>query len=759
MEPGKEKYDEIEKRLKKAATPDERMPKQKHVRWCILSVYDLGTSEPFWSVIKAFRGDTVHPVALYKMLFVVHKMVVDGPAPIVQEAIFERGFIADTAKNLPWSDYTGPVDNYVVYLGEKLAFHKQHTAFAGNFDYEDYVSLRGASNLAAGFVLVEDLVGYYSVIEEFYQNLFAIERMTEALLAPLLPLVEEAFGLYTFVKSMLTAMFVSIEDPSSLDPLEKKFCSLFGKLKAFYRSCDSLQVIRHLLTLPEIGEKPVSFLEIREDFFKVEEAPQVQPTQALPYVGENRLERDLDEAENKTAERTMKLQGDVGESRLSGDIDPDLFKMPSLDDSPPRRPAPIRTSTKNDQWMPRAAPECREHVQRISFLESELEKETSVRKRLVVLCMEQKDRLEKFAQRIGKLKKEHGDSAMFEKKTYQKLEGALKRVEEAREAERTEKRRNEKLARAYRELRAEYVECAGSKNEKEVEELEERLELEKTRRQRQQEKFLDEKELAENALHSLQKDLAEKDTRIEELEKQASTEKFREDNKMEVLADEMKDLLVDFDDRKRKYYEGLEDAFGELFRTTPGLIDRMGGIASLLVQLVQTAVEEQREIVQAGHGTGDPSQFYKKYHRWKEGLVSAAKQIVQDSSRLLGLAGRDEAPEKTIVGCTRLTASISQLLTAARVKADTSGKTHLRLEELAARVQTMASELSGNVRQQTTAVPADLDAFEKMTETEFTRRLYELKEETEQLDSELVRKREEISRMNRYGYHQEEDAV
>lgn len=43
--------------------------------------------------------------------------------------------------------------------------------------------------------------------------------------------------------------------------------------------------------------------------------------------------------------------------------------------------------------------------------------------------------------------------------------------------------------------------------------------------------------------------------------------------------------------------------------------------------LVQRAAELQKEIVAAGKGGASPREFYKRNHRWTEGLLSGAKTV------------------------------------------------------------------------------------------------------------------------------------
>jgi len=50
----------------------------------------------------------------------------------------------------------GPlIQAYVSFLSAKLNFHRTHDDFKANFDYEEYISLKGVSDPNEGLVLFE----------------------------------------------------------------------------------------------------------------------------------------------------------------------------------------------------------------------------------------------------------------------------------------------------------------------------------------------------------------------------------------------------------------------------------------------------------------------------------------------------------------------------------------------------------------------------------------------------------------------------
>lgn len=53
----------------------------------------------------------------------------------------------------PSPGYGVLIKAYVQFLQAKMDYHQQHPAFRANFDYEEYVSLRGVEDPNEGYVL------------------------------------------------------------------------------------------------------------------------------------------------------------------------------------------------------------------------------------------------------------------------------------------------------------------------------------------------------------------------------------------------------------------------------------------------------------------------------------------------------------------------------------------------------------------------------------------------------------------------------
>nr|XP_045605659.1 huntingtin-interacting protein 1-related protein-like isoform X1 [Procambarus clarkii] len=113
--------------------------------------------------------------------------------------------------------------------------------------------------------------------------------------------------------------------------------------------------------------------------------------------------------------------------------------------------------------------------------------------------------------------------------------------------------------------------------------------------------------------------------------------------------------------------------------------------------LVQRAAELQKEIVDSGKGGASPREFYKRNHRWTEGLLSGAKTVAIACQALMAAADQVVSGkgkfEEVIVASREIAASSMQLVMASRVKAD---KSSVKLSNLNTTAKTI-SRLTGTV--------------------------------------------------------------
>lgn len=142
--------------IKKACSPDETSPKQKHVRKCIVYTWDYHTSASVWTGLRVqpILGDEIQT---FKALILVHKVLQEGHPIVLREAQQHTVWLETAARmaesTAPGSNnYVPLIHAYVRLIIAKLRFHGTHREFNGLFEYEEYISLKNIDNPDEGSV-------------------------------------------------------------------------------------------------------------------------------------------------------------------------------------------------------------------------------------------------------------------------------------------------------------------------------------------------------------------------------------------------------------------------------------------------------------------------------------------------------------------------------------------------------------------------------------------------------------------------------
>ncbi len=154
-------------------------------------------------------------VQTFKALITVHKVLQEGHPSTLRDAMANRSWIDSLNRGLAGEGVRGYgplIKEYVNFLLAKLTFHQQHPDFNGTFEYEEYISLKGINDPNEGYETISDLMMLQDRIEQFQKLIFSHFRSggnNECRISALTPLVQESYGIYKFITSMLRAMHTS----------------------------------------------------------------------------------------------------------------------------------------------------------------------------------------------------------------------------------------------------------------------------------------------------------------------------------------------------------------------------------------------------------------------------------------------------------------------------------------------------------------------------------------------------------------------
>ncbi|KAI1427279.1 ANTH domain-containing protein [Xylaria sp. FL1777] len=256
--------------IRKATNTDETAPKRKHVRSCIVYTWDHKSSQSFWAGMKV-QPILADEVQTFKALITIHRVLQEGHPQALREALANRGWIDGLNRGLSGEGvrgYAPLIREYVYFLLAKLSFHQQHPEFNGTFEYEEYISLKAINDPNEGYETITDLMALQDKIEQFQKLIFSHFRNVgnnECRISAIVPLVQESYGIYKFITSMLRAMHSTTGDNDALEPLRERYNAQHYRLVKFYYECSNLRYLTGLITIPKLPQDPPNLLAEDED--------------------------------------------------------------------------------------------------------------------------------------------------------------------------------------------------------------------------------------------------------------------------------------------------------------------------------------------------------------------------------------------------------------------------------------------------------------------------------------------------------------
>lgn len=723
--------------VRKAVSPVETAPKQKHVRSCIIYAWDHMSSKSVWHALKS-QGVLADQIPCFKALITIHKLLVGGPHIVLGEALGELRFLEDCVRmqgsnNLGFG-YAPLIRAYVDYLKAKIEFHRVHPEFTGSFDYEEYLSLKGVSDLNEGYQTIMELIDLQARLEQFARMILdgthGVTTGNECRIAALVPLIEESHGLYKFLTSMLSAMHLSVESADPLVPLVERYNSLFWGLKKFYGDASRLPYLTSLIQIPVLPDEPPSFADIvvtrviPAPTIKEEPAPPPAPTApSVSSVSSADLLGDLIDAPEPTASQQLKgLQYGTHTNTIQ------TIAVPVVDESLHLLVQQLQAENGElrDQLHAAAA--------HISSLEELIRQDQNLRAEL---------------QRQLDLKE------LRHSEQLKALEDHLRSIRS--EAE-TWKARSEAMGTMYQKLREEHLALLSGGPSKEAEEAarleaeRKRVEAEEAERLRREAEDAERRRIEEEERRRLKE---EERKRIEEEEESLRAEQERRlRDEKEGLAEndparELERLAKEVEEAANKFNLVALDLGSHIAFPSDvhsAILEETQAMTGALGLLIRRAIEAQKEILAEGRSLS-PEEFYRKNSQWTNGLISAAQAVATATVLLVETANGSLLGESTleqlVVASNNVAAATTQLVTASRVKAVKRSVAQPKLEEAAKAVtesnrRLVAVVSSSTSQEMKTAIPEgkapNLPSYTVM-------------EMNKQSEIQLVEKKLEVSRL------------
>ncbi|XP_050731133.1 huntingtin-interacting protein 1-related protein-like isoform X4 [Eriocheir sinensis] len=193
------------------------------------------------------------------------------------------------------------------------------------------------------------------------------------------------------------------------------------------------------------------------------------------------------------------------------------------------------------------------------------------------------------------------------------------------------------------------------------------------------------------------------------------------------------------------------------YKVNESILGTCSDLMAAVRQLVQRAAQLQQEIVDSGRGGASPKEFYKRNHRWSEGLLSGAKTVAIACQALMAAADQVVSGkgkfEEVIVSSREIAASSMQLVMASRVKAERSSQKMRDLNETAKTISTLTGTVvatAENCRDKV-AIANTLD-FSKLSLHHTKRMEMETLVKVLETEKQLETERSKLSELRKHHY-------
>ncbi|XP_055327913.1 huntingtin-interacting protein 1-like isoform X2 [Paramacrobiotus metropolitanus] len=238
-----------------------------------------------------------------------------------------------------------------------------------------------------------------------------------------------------------------------------------------------------------------------------------------------------------------------------------------------------------------------------------------------------------------------------------------------------------------------------------------------------------------------------------------------EDIKVDEVADMVEKELHDMDKAIEEAALKIEEMLvnsrsqdsGIKLQVNAKILDSCTTLMAAIRVLVRKSRTLQQEIVAAGKGFSSPKEFYKKNHRWTEGLLSAAKTVGLGANVLLEAADKVVSGkgkfEELVVASQEISAGTVQLVVSSKVKADKNSQTLAELSMASKSVTQATATVVASAKDcaQLIEEKSDLD-FSALSIHKIKKIEMESQVRVLELETELTREREKLSAIRRQHY-------
>ncbi|KAG1654189.1 Huntingtin-interacting protein 1 [Nymphon striatum] len=236
-------------------------------------------------------------------------------------------------------------------------------------------------------------------------------------------------------------------------------------------------------------------------------------------------------------------------------------------------------------------------------------------------------------------------------------------------------------------------------------------------------------------------------SQVEEIGEMIVDEMTSMDKAIEEAAQRIADLL----NKSRTADTGIK------LEVNGKILDSCTGLMQAIKMLVTSSKHLQTEVVSQGRGSCSATEFYKRNHRWTEGLLSAAKEVGMGAKFLVEAAdkvvnGKGKF-EELVVASQGISAGTAQLVIASRVKADKDSQCLHKLSTSSKQVTQATGNVVATAKDCAELIEdSDCMDFSKLSLHQAKRYEMESQVRVLELESNLQKERMKLANLRRQHY-------
>lgn len=246
----------------KAVSSEETAPKPKHVRKIIVATWKTNGGGVFYQKLVQEPLSTSSLVA-WKSLITIHHILQSGAPKFIYESHQKIGLFSNL-ENI-WSKsssgYASLVAYYAAFLRDKVNFHQKNPEFDGTMELNSYLKkTEGRFDPDRSIQLIQMFLNMQEDILKLQIAVFNSTPLNECRVSALIPLVKEAYAIYTHLVHHFKKLGEVLDSLDSIGKLTERFYAQYINLRTFFERATKIRYVATTIAVPILPKDPPTFV-------------------------------------------------------------------------------------------------------------------------------------------------------------------------------------------------------------------------------------------------------------------------------------------------------------------------------------------------------------------------------------------------------------------------------------------------------------------------------------------------------------------